>query len=73
MAENDADLGWVSLPTEEFERLARGSRENAELRLRLAEAEVENDQWQKKLAEVWAEQERLKQRIERLTRALSHS
>jgi len=51
-----ADLGWVSLPTEEFERLAKGrvdcEKQNAELR---------------------AENERLLRRIERLTRALSHS
>jgi predicted nuclease with TOPRIM domain len=37
------------------------------LRARLTESEAENDQWQKKLAETWAELERLRSEVERLT------
>jgi len=43
------ELGWVTIPTEEFERLHAA----------LTKSEAENDQWQKKVAELWAERERI--------------
>ena len=57
------DLGWVSLPTEEFERL------NAEIRSLNAEC----DEYQAKLNTVWAEVQRLHGEVDRLSRALSHA